>query len=222
MIFRRLFGRATAGPPSLAEGLLAPLAEAGLPAVVVAGEAPERAAGLRPRVTGRGLVRVTAGGPPDFVRVTSEGGGDAHFVRSAAVGFHFLVRREGRPDSIAGGWGVEGRVVAQREFWRLGMAEGFHWEAPIGHSNVASPQAVAAADALRAMPLPREAILALLQEPRTLVLEVAPAVFDEDGQAAVIRASVFFAGRETMAVAEVELMRSICRALAGLTTPDDG
>ena len=48
MIFRRLFGRATAGPPSLAEGLLAPLAEAGLPAVVVAGEAPERRPGSGP------------------------------------------------------------------------------------------------------------------------------------------------------------------------------
>ena len=216
MIFRRLFGRATGSPPSLAEGLLAPLAQAGLPAVVVEGEAPERAAGLRHRVTGRGLVRVTAGGPPDFVRVTSEGGGDAHFPRSAAVGFHFLVRREGRAESIAGGWGVEGRVVAQREFRRLGVAEGFHWDAPIGHSDVAPPQAVAAADALRAAPLPREAILALLQEPTTLVLEVAPAVFDEDGEASVIRASAFFAGRAEIGVAEVELMRSICRALAGL------
>lgn len=216
MIFRRLFGRATARPPSLAEGLLAPLAQAGLPAVVVEGEAPEGAAGLRHRVTGRGLVRVTAGGPPDFVRVTSEGGGDAHFPRSAAVGFHFLVRREGRPESIAGDWGVEGRVVAQREFRRLGVAEGFHWDAPIGHSDVAPPQAVAAADALRAAPLPRGAILALLQEPRTLVLEIAPAVFDEDGEAAVIRASAFFAGRTEIGVAEVQLMRSICRALAGL------
>ena len=106
--------------------------------------------------------------------------------------------------------------MAQREFRHLGIAEGFHWEAPIGHSDVAPPQAVAAAEALRAMPLPREAILALLQEPRTLVLEVAPAVFDEDGEAAVIRASAFFAGREEIGVAEVQLMRSICRALAGL------
>ncbi len=216
MILRRLFGRAAARPPSLAEGLIAPLAQAGLPAVVVEGEAPERAAGLRPRVAGRGLVRVTAGGPPDFVRVTSEGGGDAHFVRAAAVGFHFLVRREGRPESIAGAWGVEGRIVAQREFRHLGIAEGFHWEAPIGHSDVAPPQAVAAADALGLAPLPRKAILTLLQEPRTLVLEVAPAVFGEDGEATVIRASAFFAGRTEIGVAEVELMRSICRALAGL------
>ena len=216
MIFRRLFGRATARPPSLAEGLIAPLAQAGLPADVVEGEAPERAAGLRPRVTGRGLVRITTGGPPEFVRVTSEGGGDSHFVRSAAVGFHFLVRREGRPESIAGAWGAGGRIVAQREFQHLGIAEGFHWEAPIGHSDVAPPQAVAAAEALRAMPLPREAILALLQEPRTLVLEVAPAVFGADGEAAVVRASAFFAGRTEIGVAEVQLMRSICRALAGL------
>ena len=214
MILRRLFGRAAPARPSLAEGLLAPLSEAGMPAAVVKGGAPERAAGLRPHVADRGLVRISEGGPPDFVRVTSEGGGDGHFVRSAAVGFHFLVRREGRPGSIAAAWGSPGKVVAQREFGGLGRAHNFHWQPTMEDSDVAAPQAVAAADALNAMRLLRDPILALLQEPKTLMLEIAPAVFGEDGEASLLRASVFFGGREEIGAAEVELMRSICRALA--------
>jgi hypothetical protein len=222
MILRRLFQRGASRPPSLAEGLLAPLAEAGLPAVVVAGDAPERAAGLRAHVADRGLVRISEGGPPDFVRVTSEGGGDGHFVRSAAVGFHFLVRREGRPGSIAADWGMPGKVVAQREFGGLGSAHDFHWQATMEDSDVAAPQAVAAADELNALRQFREPILALLQAPKTLVLEIAPAVFGADGEAALIRASVFFGGREAIGAAEVELMRSICRALADAGAPPGG
>ncbi len=219
MILRRLFQRAAPARSSLAEGLLAPLAGAGLPAVVVEGDAPERAAGLRPHVADRGLVRVGEGGPPEFVRVTSEGGGDGHFVRSAAVGFHFLVRREGRPGSIAAAWGAPGKIVAQREFGGLGRAHDFHWQATMDDTDVAPPQAVAAADALNAMRPFREPILALLQEPKTLMLEIAPALFDAGGEATLIRASVFFGGREEIGAAEADLMRSICRALAGAGPP---
>ena len=222
MILRRLFQRAAPARSSLAEGLLAPLAGAGLLAEIVKGDAPERAAGLRSHVADRGLVRINEGGPPDFVRVTSEGGGDGHFVRSAAVGFHFLVRREGRPGSIAAGWWLPGKVVAQREFGGLGRAHAFHWQATMDESDVAAPQAVAAADALNAMRLLREPILELLQDPKTLVLEVATAVFGGDGEASLLRASVFFGGREEIAAAEVELMRSICRALADGGAPTGG
>ena len=222
MIWKRLFGKATPPPPSLAEGLLEPLAQAGLPAEVVEGEAPERSAGLRKGVVGRGLVRIVEGGPPDFVQVTSEGGGGGHLARSAAIGFHFLVRREGLAESIAAGWGSQGKIVARREFGVVGAARDFHWEAAMEESDVAAPQAVAAAERLNAYVLPKDRILALLQEPNTLVLEVAPELFEETPKgsgslprAGVIRASLFFGGREAIGVEEVELMRDLCRTVAG-------
>ncbi|PZC49695.1 MAG: hypothetical protein DK306_000455 [Chloroflexi bacterium] len=214
MIFKRLFKRATPAPPSLAEGLIAPLAEAGLTAVVVQGSVPEREAGLRPGVTGRGLVQVSEGGPPDFVQVTSEGGGTGHLVRAAAIGFHFLIRRDRVADSIAAGWGIGGKVVARREFGGVGMAHSFHWEAAMELSDVAAPQAVTAAEHLNRWPLPREAILKLLQDSKTLVLEVGPELLAPHGEAGVIRASIFFSGQETITAAEVELLRSICGAVA--------
>ena len=213
MIFKRLFKRATPAPPSLAEGLIAPLAEAGLTAVVVEGDAPEREAGLRPGVTGRGLLQVSEGGPPDFVQVTSEGGGSGHFARSAAIGFHFLIERARVADSIAAGWGIGGKVVARREFGGVGQAHGFHWEAAMEQSDVAAPQAVLAAEHLNQSPLPRDPILKLLQEPRTLVLEVGPELLAEHGEAGVIRVAIFFSGRETIEAAEIEIMRSICEAV---------
>ena len=139
MIFGRLFRRATTPPlPSLAEALLAPLAAAGLTGVVVQGDAPEREAGIRKGVVGRGLVEITAGGPPDFVQVTSEGGGGGHLARTAAVGFHFLVRRDGLAASVAAGWGSQGKIVARREFGGVGMARDFHWEAVMEDSDVAA------------------------------------------------------------------------------------
>ena len=131
-------------------------------------EAPERSAGLRPGVVGRGLVRIVEGGPPDFVQVTSEGGGGGHLARSAAIGFHFLVRREGLAESIAAGWGSQGKIVARRDFGGVGMARDFHWEAAMEDSDVAAPQAVAAAEQLNARILAKDRILALLQEPNTL------------------------------------------------------
>ena len=228
MIFKRLFRRGTPPPPSLAGGLIEPLAAAGLAAEVVEGDAPSELnlrapgalVGLRAGVVGRGLVQITDGGPPDFVQVTSEGGGVGHLVRSSAIGFHFLVRREGLAESVGAGWGSQGKIVARREFGGVGMARDFRWEAAMEKSDVAAPQAVAAAEQLNALDLPHEPILALLQEPNTLVLEVAPELFEEAPEgamprAAVIRASVFFGGRESIGVAEVEVMRDLCRAIAG-------
>lgn len=222
MILKRLFGRATPPPPSLAEGLIEPLAQSGLSGEVVEGDAPERSAGLRKGVVGRGLVRIVEGGPPDFVQVTSEGGGGGHLSQSAAIGFHFLVRREGLSESIAAGWGSQGKIVARREFGGVGAPRDFHWEAAMDDSDVAAPQAVAAAEQLNAHVLPKERILALLQAPNTLVLEVAPGLFEEPPKgsgslprAGVILASLFFGGREAIGMEEVELMRDLCRTIGG-------
>ena len=229
MIFGRLFRRATTPPlPSLAEALLAPLAAAGLTGVVVQGDAPEREAGIRKGVVGRGLVEITAGGTPDFVQVTSEGGGGGHLARTAAVGFHFLVRRDGLAASVAAGWGSQGKIVARREFGGVGMARDFHWEAVMEDSDVAAPQAVAAAEQLNAAGVltgatPRAEILALLQEPSTLMLELAPALFEETPEGSgslprpgVIRVSVFFGRRESLEVEEIAMMRALCRTIAGV------
>ena len=221
MIFGRLFRRGGETLPSLAGALLAVLEEAGLAAEIVAGEAPEREAGLRPGVMGRGLVRV-AEGPPDFVQVTSEGAGSGHLMRASATGFHFLVRREGLMDSVASGWGAQGKAVAQREFGGVGPARGFRWEAALDEGDVAAPQAVASAERLNALTGLYGPLLDLLRQPNTLVLEMAPELFEAGLEAAperprVIRASLFLGRREELSVEEVTVMRDLCRAIAGRT-----
>ena len=217
MVFRRLFRRGWE-PPTLAGPLLAILEEAGLTAKVVEGDLPERKAGIRAGVIGRGLVQVTAG-PPDFVQVTSEEAGAGHLMRSSAIGFHFLVRREGLADSMASGWGAQGKVVAQREFGGVGPANAFRWAAALEEGDVAAPQAVASAERLNALGTLYDSVLGLLRDPTTLVVEVAPDLFEAGPtqvpeRPSVIRASLFLGRREELTVVEVETMRGLCRGIA--------
>ena len=220
MIFRRLFRRGWE-MPTLAGPLLAVLAEAGLTGELVEGDLPEREVGLRAGVMERGLVQVRAG-PPDFVKVTSEGTGIGHLTRSSATGFHFLVRREGLSDSVASGWGAQGGVVAQREFGGGGPASGFHWAAALEEGDVAAPQAVASAERLNAFMGLYSPLLDLLRAPNTLVIEVAPDLFEArpaqvQERPSVIRASLFLGRREELTVTEVEVMRDLCQGIAGRT-----
>ena len=197
------FGRGNSGPrrpPVEVRALAELLSEAGHTAEPAPAEAPEQALAGTLKTRSRGLL-VIGGGPPDLVLVSgaSERG---HLADTEVAGFHWLVRREGLLES----W-PEGAVEAKRDFRasEVGSARRFYWTAL--DDSVGS---LAASRVLNDLGSANDQVLRLLQDPGTLVIEVAP-----HPDLGLLRLSQYLGNRAMLERSDVAAAISVCRALVG-------
>ncbi len=176
------------------------LSEAGHTAEPAPAEAPEQALAGTLKTRSRGLL-VIDGGPPDLVLVSgaSERG---HLADTEVAGFHWLIRREGLSES----WPA-GVVEAKRDFRasEVGPARRFYWTA-----RDESVGSLAASRMLNDLGSVNDQVLQLLQDPGTLVIEVAP-----HADLGLLRLSQYLGNRAMLERSDVMAAMSVCRGLAG-------
>ena len=192
-------------PPVEVRALAELLSEAGHTAEPAPAEAPEQALAGTLKTRSRGLL-VIDGGPPDLVLVSgaSERG---HLADTEVAGFHWLIRREGLSES----WPA-GVVEAKRDFRasEVGPARRFYWTA-----RDESVGSLAASRVLNDLGSANDQVLQLLQDPGTLVIEVAP-----HADLGLLRLSQYLGNRARLERSDVVAALRVCQALASVGEPD--
>ena len=188
-------------PAAFVQTLAETLAGAGHPASIAAAEAPEHALAEKLNAGSHGLVSIDEG-PPDLV-LMSGAKQSGHLAETRITGFHWLIRRDGLPQS----W-PEGSVEAKREFRAsdVGRAQRFRWTA-----NDDSAASRLAASMLNELGAANDGVLQLLQDPGTLVIEVAP-----QPELGLLRLSHFVGNRNTLERPDVVQIVRLCRAIAAM------
>ncbi len=203
-ILPRRVGQQT-GPRKPADFVLAlanRLAETGHLTSIAAAHAPEHTLADTLNARSHGLISIE-GGPPDLVLV-STASHSGHLADTRITGFHWLIRRDG----LSSSW-PEGRVEAKREFRTsdVGTAQRFRWTA-----DDESTASLAAASALNELDAANDSVLQLLQDPGTLVIELAP-----QPELGLLRLSHFVGNRNTLEQPALVGIARVCRAIGAMT-----